>query len=169
MDMPADIDMRCSVIVFRGDAVLLVHREDGGDWVLPGGTPRPGESMAACARREALEETGLAVDPARVAFVAETLGPQSARRAVDLVFLASPGVQGDPVPSEPGLDARFVPLVALPRLDLRPPLAGHLRGLHARGAEPTSAYLGNLWRPPRHNGDGAEPEEAVQSGGGSLM
>lgn len=63
MDMPADIDARCSVIVFRGDAVLLVRRDGAGDWVLPGGTPRPGESMA-CARREALEETGLAVDPA---------------------------------------------------------------------------------------------------------
>ena len=98
MDMPAEIDMRCSVIVFRGDAVLLVHRGGAGDWVLPGGTPRPGESMAACARREVLEETGLTVDPARIAFIAETLAPGSLRRAVDLVFLAGPDVQGDPCP-----------------------------------------------------------------------
>ncbi|MGH3273125.1 MAG: hypothetical protein ACRDNZ_02215 [Streptosporangiaceae bacterium] len=46
MDISAEIDVRCSVIVFRDDAVLLVHRtrdgtgDDGaGDWVLPGGTP----------------------------------------------------------------------------------------------------------------------------------
>jgi len=67
------IDVRCSAIVFRDDAVLLVHRSRNGtdDWVLPGGTPRTGESMAACARRETLEETGLSVDPARVAFVLE--------------------------------------------------------------------------------------------------
>lgn len=159
MDMPADIDMRCSVIVFRGDAVLLVHRDGADDWVLPGGTPRPGESMAACARREALEETGLAVDPARVAFIAETLGPGAPRRAVDLVFLAGPGVHGDPAPCEPGLDARFVPLAALAGLDLRPPLAGHLRGLHARDGEPTAAYLGNLWRPQRREGTGTVPLE----------
>jgi 8-oxo-dGTP diphosphatase len=152
METPADIDVRCSAIVFRGDAVLLVHRDGTGDWVLPGGTPRPGESTAACARRETLEETGLAIDPARVAFIAETLAPGSARRAVDLVFLATPDAHGDPVPREPGLDARFVPLAALPGLDVRPPLAGHLRALHARGGEPTAAYLGNLWRPQRPDG-----------------
>jgi len=164
MDMPAEIDMRCSVIVFRGDAVLLVHRERAGDWVLPGGTPRPGESMAACARREVLEETGLTVDPARIAFIAETLAPGSLRRAVDLVFLAGPDVQGDPVPSEPGLGALFVPLAALAGLDLRPPLAGHLRGLHARGAGPTAAYLGNLWRPQRGDDMGAMSVDSVRSG-----
>jgi 8-oxo-dGTP diphosphatase len=58
MEDPSDIDLRCSVAAFRGDSVLLVHRkrDDAKDWVLPGGTPRPGESMASCARRETLEE-----------------------------------------------------------------------------------------------------------------
>lgn len=158
MDMPGEIDMRCSVIVFRGDAVLLVHRDGTDDWVLPGGTPSPGESMAGCARREVLEETGLAVDPGRVAFVAETLAPGSLRRTVDLVFLAGSKVQGEPVPSEPGLDARFVPLTALPGLDVRPPLAGHLRRLHARGGDLTAAYLGNLWRPRRDSAGAVQLE-----------
>lgn len=158
--MSTDIDMRCSVIVFLGEALLLVHRDGVGDWVLPGGTPRLGESMAACARREALEETGLAVNPARVAFIAETLGPGSPRRAVDLVFLAVPDAYRGRVLAEPGLDARFVPLAALAGLDLRPPLAGHLRGLHTRGGEPTAAYLGNLWHPQRYDGSGAVSVEA---------
>jgi 8-oxo-dGTP diphosphatase len=158
------IDLRCSAVVFRDGAVLLVHRARNGvgDWVLPGGTPRPGESMAACAWRETLEETGLSVEPARVAFVLETLGPGSIRRTVDLVFLAATKEYGEPEPREPGLEARFVPLEELTRLDLRPPLAGHLRALHARGSAPTAAYLGNLWRPQRQNGlpergDGATP------------
>jgi 8-oxo-dGTP diphosphatase len=115
MDQPAGADVRCSAVVFRGPEVLLVRRvrDRHDDWVLPGGTPRPGEGMAACAGRETLEETGLAVQPNRIAFVLETRG----RRA---------GVH---------------------RLDLRPPIAGHLRGLHARGTARTAAYLGNLWRP----------------------
>lgn len=153
-----EINVRCSAIVFREDAVLLVHRlRDGADdWVLPGGTPRLGESMASCARRETLEETGLAIDPARVAFVLEALGPEGDRRTVDLVFLAATDVRGEPDAGEPDLEARFVPLVLLPGLDVRPPLAGHLRALYARGASPTAAYLGNLWRPQRGNG-GSEP------------
>jgi 8-oxo-dGTP pyrophosphatase MutT (NUDIX family) len=154
MDMPAETGVRCSAIVFRGDAVLLVHRarNGAGDWVLPGGTPLPGESMASCARRETMEEAGLAIAPGRVAFVLEALGPGSARRTVDLVFLATAPASGEPAPREPDLEARFVPLGALPQLDLRPPLAGHLRALHARGGEPAAAYLGNLWRPQWQDG-----------------
>jgi len=52
---------------------------------------------------------------------------------------------------ESPLNARFVPLDLLHQLDLRPPMAGHLRGLHARGTEQTAAYLGNLWRPRRRD------------------
>jgi 8-oxo-dGTP diphosphatase len=153
------INVRCSVIVFRDDAVLLVRRSRNGtdDWVLPGGTPRPAESMAACARRETLEETGLSVHPARVAFVTETLGPGSVLRTVDLVFLATADGHGEPEPRESDLEARFVPLGLLTGLDVRPPLAGHLRALHARGGEPTAAYLGNLWRP--QSGDGVRRPE----------
>jgi len=149
------IDVRCSAIVFRDDTVLLVHRSRNGtdSWVLPGGTPHPGESMVACARRETLEETGLSVDPARVAFVLEALGPGATRRTVDLVFLATADGHGKkPETREADLEARFVPLDLLAGLDVRPPLAGHLRALHARGTEPTAAYLGNLWRPPARDG-----------------
>jgi ADP-ribose pyrophosphatase YjhB (NUDIX family) len=108
--------------------------------------------MAACARRETLEETGLAVESARIAFVLETRGPQSGSHLVDLVFLAvlsSP--DGEPRPAETGLTASFVPLSMLSQLDLRPPIAGHLRGLHAHRQSRTAAYLGNLWRPYRRD------------------
>jgi len=164
MENPAEVDVRCSLIVFRDDSVLLVHRARDGadDWVLPGGTPRPGEGMAACARRETLEETGLAAEPARVAFVLEALAPGDTRRVVDLVFLAVLPVRGEPEPQEDDLEARFVPLSVLPGLVLRPPLAGHLRALHARGPARTGAYLGNLWRPDR--GDGISPVSGAAAG-----
>ena len=162
----ADIDMRCSVAAFRGDSILLVHRDrdDGDDWVLPGGTPRLGESMVSCARRETLEETGLTVEPGRIAFVLEALGPDDTRRAVDLVFLALLPTRSDPGPAHDGLEAAFVPLSELPQLPLRPPIAGHLRGLHARGVSGTGAYLGNLWR-PRARADSSLVSEAAGDGG----
>lgn len=164
MEHPADIDMRCSVVAFKGGSVLLVHRTRDGadDWVLPGGTPRPGESMTSCARRETLEETGLPVEPGRVAFVLEALGPDDSRRIVDLVFLAGLPARAEPASAEEGLDAQFVPLDALFRLTLRPPIAGHLRALHARGPARTAAYLGNLWRPG--NGNGTVPPAAAPPG-----
>lgn len=152
MNQPAAVNVRCSAVVFRGQEVLLVCRDrDGGhDWVLPGGTPRPGESMAACARRETLEESGLAIESARIAFVLETKGPWPGPHTVDLVFLAIlPSPSDEPRPGEPGLRASFVPLSLLDQLDLRPPIGGYLRGLHPHRQTRTAAYLGNLWRPNR--------------------
>jgi ADP-ribose pyrophosphatase YjhB (NUDIX family) len=48
--------------------VLFQRRADFGQawWGLPGGLLDPGETPAACARREVLEETGLQVEPLRL-------------------------------------------------------------------------------------------------------
>ncbi len=157
--MTASIDLRCSTIVFRKQAVLLIHRTYDGvdDWVLPGGGPREGESMAACARREVREETGLSVDPKRVAFVVEALGPRSGSRTVDLVFVGDELLTDqEPERREAGLEPKFVPVDLVKHLDLRPPLAGHVRGLLDRGVRLYAPYLGNLWRPI--DGDAAPPE-----------
>jgi len=150
--MPDGIDLRCSAIVIRQRTVLLVHRAGGParDWVLPGGTPRLGESMAACARREVREETGLDVNPDRIVFVLEVVGPEDAPRTVDIVFSATDSAPGRPPREhERGLVPVFVPVDDLHELDLRPPLAGHLRAMLSRRGELYAPYLANLWRPAR--------------------
>jgi 8-oxo-dGTP diphosphatase len=162
MSMPDGIELRCSAVVIRFGAILLLRRPAGGDWVLPGGTPRPTESMGACARRECLEETGLQVEPSKVAFVLEVLGPDSGARTVDMVFWAKdlrPSAQ--PQILEPGLEPEFVRLEALHHLDLRPPLAGHLRRLAAQGGRVYAPYLANLWRPPGKRQPAGSGENAV--------
>lgn len=101
--------------------------------------------MAACARRETLEETGLDVVVQRCLFVLEVSPPSPGGRLVELVFQALAPNKGDPVQRKHDRHAKFVPLDTLHRLRLRPPVAGHLRGL--RTVRPTgAAYLGNLWR-----------------------
>ncbi len=53
-----------SVVVLRDRHVLLVQRGKGalaGYWSFPGGHIEPGESAAAAAKREVLEETGVEV------------------------------------------------------------------------------------------------------------
>lgn len=138
--------------------MLLCRRLDDAEptWVLPGGTPHAGEGTASCARREVLEETGLHVDPDRVAFVLETTSPDASHHLLEIVFMAvhrdlsvSPPLVG----RESHLEPAFVPLSELGSLNLLPPIAGYLRGLGQRMSrlpEPTdatAAYLGNVWRP----------------------
>jgi 8-oxo-dGTP diphosphatase len=150
----APVDLRCSVVVLDRDRVLLLHRSSRpydlqhGDWVLPGGRPRASEGMAACARRETLEETGLDVVVRHCLFVVEvtTAAPEN-RRAVELIFEAVGPAGMDPITREADRHAQFVSLNLIHRLNLRPPIAGHLRGLARRNRISGAAYLGNLWRP----------------------
>ncbi len=148
VDDGAPVDLRCSVVFFRDDSVLLCRRTDREDvWVLPGGTPRSGEGTALAARREIAEETGLEVAAERVAFVLETSSWDRAHHRIEVVFL---GAERDrtalPVQLEEGLEPTFVRLADLDKIGLRPPIAGYIRGL-ARSRQATAAYLGNVWRP----------------------
>ncbi|HVX23401.1 MAG TPA: NUDIX hydrolase [Acidimicrobiales bacterium] len=148
IDDGAPVDLRCSVLFFRNDTVLLCRRSDRDDvWVLPGGTPGIGEATAAAARREVEEETGLQVAAERVAFVLETSSWDRDRHLIEIVFL---GAERDrsamPRQMEEHLEPVFVPLEDLDKVGLRPPIAGYIRGF-ARSHNPTAAYLGNVWRP----------------------
>ncbi len=146
MDSTERVNVRCSTILFRDATLLLLRRERAGgvDWVLPGGTPRRGESVASCARREVAEETGLSVTIERVAFVVEASNPTDEFHLLDLVFT---GKEHDrravPRALEPDSMPIFYPLDELQVLALRPPVAGHLRALHQSGGRGTGAYLGN--------------------------
>ena len=58
------------VAVLRGETVLLVRRTKPpaqGNWSLPGGAQILGEAAEEAARRELMEETGLAVGPLHLA------------------------------------------------------------------------------------------------------
>ena len=55
------------LLVEPGGKVLLQHRDDDvqyapGKWALPGGSMEAGETPEEAARREVLEETGIAID-----------------------------------------------------------------------------------------------------------
>ncbi|HKS88094.1 MAG TPA: NUDIX domain-containing protein [Stellaceae bacterium] len=50
----------CGVIVTDGERLLLGHATRSPRWDIPKGLAEPGESLVAAARRELLEETGLA-------------------------------------------------------------------------------------------------------------
>lgn len=148
MSMGSGYDIRCSVIVFSQHRVLLVHhtRDGADDWVLPGGNPREGESIAACARRELLEETGMSAYPSRIALVAESIRPEPGPRTLDIVFAATEPALGRERPQEPGLEPHFVPPGQLAGMNLHPALGWHLGHLSDIGPHGYASYMCRSWR-----------------------
>lgn len=72
-------NIRTRTIVLHQNRVLLhPPGKDGSKeaWKLPGGGLEPHESLAECARREVLEETGIPVRVGRIAFLLEWIVPQ---------------------------------------------------------------------------------------------
>lgn len=163
------VDLRCSVIVRHNDDILVIQRgsADDSDWVLPGGRPRDGESMHSCARREAVEETGIRVTPGRCVFVGEVIDPHNHTRVVELIFLAQPDASSRHVPlvGEPGTSPQWIPVNDLRNLNLRPPIAGFIANI-APTSRAGASYLGNLWRPDRGASQSSgDPDGYEQSSG----
>jgi 8-oxo-dGTP diphosphatase len=153
VDDGVPVQLRCSVVLIRERRILMLHRRsrgnpDDGIWILPGGNPRAGESMQACAIRETAEESGLHVTVGRCLFVYEIGEPESGARVVELVFAADSPTAGAASAITP--DAEFVPLDQIRHLNLRPPIAGHLARIGRRATE-GAYYLGNMWRPEEKN------------------
>jgi len=74
----------------KTDTLLLVRSEGADFWCAPGGGLENGESLAECAVRETLEETGLAVRTGRLVFT-QTLNVSETRTLyAESLFLAEP-------------------------------------------------------------------------------
>lgn len=149
------VELRCSVLATRDRDVLLIKRLTGigrerrEHWVLPGGRPKPGEGMLACARREVAEETGLVLQPERCAFIGDVVDPDRQRRQVELIFVARvPANHDAALVGEADAEPAWVNVDDVRRLPLRPPIGGFLPAVIS-GQAPTVPYLGNLWRSHR--------------------
>ncbi|MGE0260285.1 MAG: NUDIX domain-containing protein [Alphaproteobacteria bacterium] len=83
----------CGVLVTDGERLLLGHATRSPRWDIPKGMAEPGESFAAAARRELLEETGLDAPAAEL----RPLGVFAYLPGKDLaLFLWTPPVMPDP-------------------------------------------------------------------------
>ena len=112
-----------TAVVRRDDEVLLVRRADNGAWTPVTGIVDPGEEPAACAAREALEETGVSIRVDRLA--ATSVHPEvvydNGDRAsyLDLTF-ACTWLGGEAhVADDESSDVRWWPLDGLPAMSAR--------------------------------------------------
>ena len=125
-----------TIVLYHGCVLLHPPEKDGGTWGsgawgIPGGGLEPNESLAECARREVLEETGIPVRIGKIAFLQEWVVPQYTKAiepgeghgyGLEVFHYAYPDEPvPEPQPERPGVPvARWMPLAEVPNLAIWP-------------------------------------------------
>lgn len=119
---PTGPEVAVGGIVVHDGALLLVRRGRApgrGQWSVPGGRVRPGETLHEAVVREVAEETGLEVAVDRFVGWTERIGADGKHHFVILDFLALPAdPEPLPSPADDAVDARFVDLDEVAEYDL---------------------------------------------------
>jgi hypothetical protein len=103
--------------------------------------------------REVLQETGIGIQVAGVAFVLDATSPSGDQHLFEIVFASDElDVSASPRSGEDALMPSFVGLDVLSELPLLPHISGRLRSfgaswLTAEAKPPVALYLGNVWAP----------------------
>jgi 8-oxo-dGTP diphosphatase len=112
------------IVVIKGDQVLLCRRgkpPNVGSWTLPGGAQDLGETCEAAARRELLEETGLAVGDLHFCAHVDTIRRDDDGRIrfhYTILDFAARWSEGEPVAGSDVSEVQWAPLNALEPYDL---------------------------------------------------
>ena len=123
-EYPARPLVGIGIVVLRPDSVLLVRRGRApalGQWSLPGGAQRLGETAEAAARRELAEETGLSVGALHLAACVDSIHRDPEGRVqfhYTILDFAAAWTGGEPQAADDVTAARFVPDTELNALGL---------------------------------------------------
>ncbi len=124
-DYPEQPLIGVGAVIVSGGRVLLVRRATEplrGEWSIPGGLLELGEPLREGVRREAMEETGVAVEPGEVLEVFDSIFTDALGRTqyhyVLIDYLCRP-LDGEARAGSDVSDVRWVALEALPAMGLR--------------------------------------------------
>ncbi len=109
-------------VVIRDDKVLLVRRRDPpneGQWAIPGGSVRLGETLQEAAERDLREETGVCARAGKPVYIFDVIQKDAQGRPeyhYVITDLLSEYVSGEPSPRDDALDARWLSAADVNRL-----------------------------------------------------
>ncbi len=101
-------------VVVKDGEVLLVKRRDppnAGQWAIPGGSVRLGESLQQAAERELYEETGLRVRAGAPVYIFDVIDRDSTGRTryhYVITDLLAEYLGGEPSPRDDAVEARWL-------------------------------------------------------------
>ena len=139
-DYPEHPIIGVGAVIVEGGRVLLVRRDTEplrGEWSVPGGMLELGEKLRDGVRREALEETGVRVEPDEVLDVFDSIftdGLGKTQYHYVLIDYLCRVISGEAQAGSDVSDVRWVSLEALPAMGLREPVDQVVRkGLERAG------------------------------------
>lgn len=104
--------------------ILLVRRNDTGNWTMPGGAMEPGESLTAAAVRKTLEETGVTIEVTGLVGIwtnprhrIENTTNGEVRQECSIIYAAR-YLAGEPTPSAENTDAAWIYPEMVPSLQM---------------------------------------------------
>lgn len=109
-------------VVFHHDCVLLVERKQApnqGQWAIPGGKVRLGESLHAAAEREILEETGITIEAVKPIYTFELIDKDQRGNILYhyvIIDLVANYISGQPKPADDVSAAAWVDRALLGKL-----------------------------------------------------
>ena len=119
---PARPRVAVAAVVFRDHRVLLVRRGRAparGQWAIPGGSVKLGESLQQAAEREILEETGIHIRAGAPLLTFDTIERDAdgkVRFYYVIVDLSAEYLSGEPVAGDDATEARWVSFEELAQL-----------------------------------------------------
>ena len=114
-------------VVFKDETVLLVRRgrpPARGQWAIPGGNIKLGETLQQAAEREIFEETGIVIRAGEPIYTFDVV-VRDKHGAIQfhyvIVDLAAEYIKGDLRPGDDADDVRWLNAEAINRLPVSPP------------------------------------------------